>query len=259
MTEVRAAGTEAAAHDPRPVALVTGGSRGIGRAVVARLAQDGYDIALCFQSHKDAAEDAAAQARAFGARVLASRADVADIAEVQAFVQAAEDGLGPVEVVVTSAGIIRDGPLATMADNAWQDVLGVNLGGTYNVCRTVIRKMMRRRGGAIVTVSSVAGVAGTPMQTNYAASKAGIIGFTKALSKEVGRYGVRVNAVAPGFIETDMVAGLPERQIAAAKAQLSLGRFGRPEEVAAAVSFLASRQASYITGQTLVIDGGLAV
>src|SRR4051812_39216779 len=149
MTETPAVGTEAAA--PRPVALVTGGSRGIGRAVVARLAQDGYDIALCFQSDKTAAEDTAEEARSFGARVLGHRADVANMGEVQAFVQAAEDELGPVEVVVTSAGIIRDGPLATMADSAWQDVLDVNLSGTYNVCRTVIRKMMRRRGGAIVT------------------------------------------------------------------------------------------------------------
>lgn len=258
MTETpQAGGSDSAAS--RPVALVTGGSRGIGRAVVARLAQDGYDIGLCFQSNKTEAENAATEARSFGARVLASRVDVADNADVRAFVQAVEDELGPVDAVVTSAGIVRDGPLATMADSAWQDVLDVNLGGTYNVCRAVIRKMMRRRSGAIVTVSSVAGIVGPPMQTNYAASKAGIIGFTKALSREVGRYGIRVNAVAPGFIETGMIAGIPEQQVTAAKGQVSLGRFGRAEEVAAAVSFLVSKQASYITGQALLIDGGLAV
>ena len=244
---------------PRPVALVTGGSRGIGRAIVVRLARDGYDVGLCFQSDKTAAGDAAAEARDFGARVLASRVDVTDTTEVHGFVQAVEDDLGPVEAVVTSAGIIRDGPLATMSDSAWQDVLAVNLGGTYNVCRAVIRRMMRRRNGSIVTVSSVAGVVGTPMQTNYAASKAGIIGFSKALSKEVGRYGIRVNAVAPGFIETDMLAGLPQQQAATAKGHVSLGRFGQAEEVAAAVAFLVSPQASYITGQALVIDGGLSV
>jgi 3-oxoacyl-[acyl-carrier protein] reductase len=243
----------------RPVALVTGGSRGIGRAVVARLARDGYDIGFCSRAEGPAAEAAAAEARELGARVLALRVDVADNVAVQSFVQRVEDDFGPLQAVVTSAGIIRDGPLATMADDAWQDVVDVNLGGTYNVCRAVIRKMMRRRGGAIVTLSSVAGVTGTPMQTNYAASKAGIIGFTKALSKEVGRYGIRVNAVAPGFIETDMVAGLPEQQTAAFKERVSLGRFGLAEEVAAAVSFLVSQQASYITGQALLIDGGLAV
>jgi 3-oxoacyl-[acyl-carrier protein] reductase len=234
---------------PRPVALVTGGSRGIGRAVVIRLARDGYDIGLCYRSDEASAEKAAAEARESGARVLIRKVDVATLTEVQDLVQA----------VVTAAGIIKDGPLATMSDEAWHDVIDVNLTGTYNVCRTVIRKMMRRKAGSIVTLSSVAGVAGTPMQTNYSASKAGIIGFSKALSKEVGRYGIRVNALAPGFIETDMISGLPEQQVAAILGQVSLGRIGRADEIADAVSYLVSDRASYLTGQAIVVDGGLAL
>ena len=244
---------------PRPVALVTGGSRGIGRAVVSRLARDGYDIGLCYRSDEPAAEKAAAEAREAGARVLIRKVDVATLTEVQDLVQTVEDELGGIHAVVTAAGIIKDGPLAVMSDEAWHDVIDVNLTGTYNVCRTVIRKMMRRKAGSIVTLSSVAGVVGTAMQTNYSASKAGIIGFSKALSKEVGRYGIRVNALAPGFIETDMISGLPEQQVAAILGQVSLGRIGRADEIADTVSYLVSDRASYLTGQAIVVDGGLAL
>jgi 3-oxoacyl-[acyl-carrier protein] reductase len=243
----------------RPVALVTGGSRGIGRAVVQRLAADGYDVSFCYQSNVEAAALVAKSAAEHGARVLYRQVDVADHEQVQGFVKDTEDELGPVEAVVTVAGVIRDKPLALMSDEDWQAVLRTNLDGTYHVCRAAIRRLMKRRRGSIVTVSSVAGVAGTPMQTNYAASKAGIIGFTMALSKEVGRYGIRVNAVAPGFVETDMLAGLTAEFTSSMLERISLGRLGQAEEVAAMVSFLAGPQSSYVTGQAFRVDGGIAV
>jgi len=243
----------------RPVALVTGGSRGIGRAVVHRLAADGYDVSFCYQSNVEAAALVAKSAGEHGARVRYHQVDVADHKQVQVFVKDTEDQLGPIDTVVTVAGVIRDKPLALMSDEDWQAVLRTNLDGTYHVCRAAIRRLMRRRRGSIVTVSSVAGVAGTPMQTNYAASKAGIIGFTMALSKEVGRYGIRANAVAPGFVETDMLSGLTAEFTSSMLERISLGRLGQAEEVAAMVSFLAGPQSSYVTGQAFRVDGGIAV
>ncbi|MGC9500671.1 3-oxoacyl-ACP reductase FabG [Streptomyces sp. WG7] len=245
--------------ETRPVALISGGSRGIGRAAVLKLAADGYDISFCYRTSQDAAEILAKEAEALGARVLHRGVDVSDAAAVRAWVSATERELGPVETAVTSAGITRDKGLVMMSDEDWRSVLSTNLDGVFHICRAVTFGMMKRRRGSLVNISSVAGVYGNATQTNYAASKAGIIGLSKSLAKEVGRYGIRVNVVAPGFVETDMVAAVPERLRTEALASVALGRMGTAEEVADLVAFLAGPRAAYITGSVFQIDGGIAL
>ena len=231
-------------------ALVTGGSRGIGRAIATELAKAGARVVLGYRS---GAEEAEGVAHEIGGRAV--QADVSDADDAKRLV----DEAGDVDILVNNAGITRDGLLARMSDEDWRVVLDTNLGGTFNTCRAVTRGMMKRRGGAIVNVSSIVGVHGNPGQTNYSASKAGIIGFTKALARELGSRGVRANVVAPGYISTRLTTELPEELQNAMLANTPLGRFGDPEDVAGAVRFLCSDAAGFVTGEVLLVDGGLGM
>jgi 3-oxoacyl-[acyl-carrier protein] reductase len=241
------------------VALVTGGSRGIGRAIVLRLAAAGHQVAVNYVANEDAAIETVTAVKTAGGTASAVQGDVGDEASVQALIDQVSDTLGAVEILVNNAGITRDDLLMRMKPEAWDAVIQTNLKSVYLCSRAVLRGMLRAKWGRIINISSVAGVYGNPGQANYAAAKAGVIGFTQSLAKEIGSRGITVNAVAPGFIETDMTAALGEDAAAAAVQQITLGRLGRPEEVASAVGYLASADASYITGQTIVVDGGLAI
>ncbi|MFI9360440.1 3-oxoacyl-ACP reductase FabG [Kitasatospora sp. NPDC053057] len=238
------------------IALVSGGSRGIGRAIVLQLAQDGYDVAFCYHSNADAAEQLVKEAGKFGTRIAASRCDVANSAEVRDWYARTERELGPVDAVVTSAGITKDRPVILMPEDDWEQVLRTNLDGVYHVCRAAAFAMSKRRSGVIVNLSSVSGIYGNVGQANYAASKAGIIGFTKSLAKECGPRGVRANVVAPGLIATDMVGDMSEAAMERMLGNVALGRVGKPEEVAHLVSFLLSDRAAYINGSVFEIHGG---
>ncbi|MFF2651036.1 3-oxoacyl-[acyl-carrier-protein] reductase [Streptomyces sp. NPDC058045] len=241
------------------MAIVTGGSRGIGRAVAAQLAADGYNIAFCYHSGGDAAAETEKLVREHGVEVYHAPCDVSDFDAVQEFVSKATKELGPVYALVNSAGIVRDNPMVLMPVEDWRAVIDTNLSGTFHFCRTVAFNFMKQKEGVIVNMSSIAGVYGNPTQTNYSASKAGIQGMSAALAKEVASYGIRVNAVAPGFIETDMTEALPEKIRASALKSIPMKRYGGAAEVADLVSFLVSDKAAYITGEVIQIDGGVAL
>ncbi len=240
-------------------ALVTGGSRGIGRAIVQTLAQAGAKVAFTFRSREEEANALADQLRSGGTDVLVFQGDAADVAHAAEVVDAVVTAWGSLDVLVNNAGVTRDGLMIRMTEDDWDAVIGTNLKSVFAFCKAAYRPMMKQRGGAVVNLSSVVGVMGNPGQTNYAASKAGIIGFTKSLAKELGGRGVRANVVAPGFVETDMTADMGDKAREAMLSGTPLGRGASPQDIANAVAFLASDAASYITGHTLHVDGGMAM
>ncbi len=245
-------------NTPR-VALVTGGSRGIGRAIAELLAGSGHQVAINFVSNEQAAGETVDAITAAGGTAVAVKGDVSEEDSVAAIVAEVQEKLGPIEILVNNAGITRDDLLMRMKPDAWDAVMATNLKSVYLCSKAVMRGMLRGRWGRIVSLSSVAGVYGNAGQANYAAAKAGIIGFTMSLAKEIGSRGITVNAVAPGFIATDMTAALGNEVADAAVEKITMGRLGLPAEVASIVGYLASEDASYITGQTIVVDGGLAL
>ena len=247
---------------PRRSAVVTGSSRGIGRAVAEELARAGFDVCVNCSSERglsgvqQLADQLAAE---HGVRAIAVAANVADAAEAEALVAAAHESFGRVDVLVNNAGITRDGLIARMKEEDFDAVIDVNLKGTFNCCKAAAQRMMKQRYGRIVNLSSVVGVAGNAGQANYAASKAGVIGLTKSLARELAARNVTANAVAPGFIATDMTDALSEKQREAILGRIAAKRLGAPEDVAALVRFLASEEAGYITGQVICIDGGMSL
>ena len=241
------------------VALVTGASRGIGQAVAVELAKAGADVIVNYIGNEAVAQETVEKVEALGRKALKIKADVGNADEVQAMVDEAHAAFGHIDVLVNNAGITRDGLLIRMKDSDWDDVLNINLKGVYLVSKAVAKLMVKQRSGRIINMTSVSGVTGNVGQANYAAAKAGVIGFTKTCAKELAARGITVNAVAPGFIETAMTDVLPEKIKEGIAATVPLGRMGQPEEIAGVVTFLASDFARYITGQVLNVDGGMVM
>ena len=241
------------------VAFVTGGSRGIGKAIVLALASAGADVAINYAGNLTAAEEVAAQVATMGRKVILVQGDVANTAAATEMIEKVVTELGKIDILVNNAGITRDGLLVRMKEEDWDAVLTTNLKGVFNCTKAAAKHMMKQRAGKIVNISSVVGIMGNASQANYAAAKAGCIGFTKSVAKELASRGITVNAVAPGFIATDMTKVLPEKVVEAMAAGIPLKRAGEPKDVANAVLFLVSEEAAYITGQTLNVDGGMVM
>jgi 3-oxoacyl-[acyl-carrier protein] reductase len=239
------------------VALVTGGSRGIGKAIVEEFCAAGYAVAFTYATNTDSADNLVACMRSQGYRAAAWKADVRDFAVAGRVVEEVQRDLGPIDLLVNNAGIKRDGAFATMDREAWHDVIDTNLNGAFNYSRALVRELMRRE-GCIVNITSVSGQIGMAGQTNYSASKAGVIGLTRSLAKELARFGVRVNAIAPGFIDTDMTSAINENVRKKLYSQIPMGKPGLARDVARIALFLAGDGAAYVTGQVWSADGGLS-
>jgi 3-oxoacyl-[acyl-carrier protein] reductase len=240
-------------------AVVTGGSRGIGRAIVVRLAEQGADVVFSYRDNATAAADTVAAVEALGRKAIAHQGDVADPASAESLVKAALEAFGKVDILVNNAGITRDDLIMRMSVDAWREVLETNLFGAFYTTKAVTRPMLKAKGGRIINITSVSGQAGQTGQANYSAAKAGLIGLTKATARELASRGITANAVAPGFVLTELTRDLPEPLQAQITAATPLGRFGTAGEIANAVAFLASDEAAYITGQVLAVDGGLVM
>ncbi len=240
-------------------ALVTGASRGIGRAIALALAAEGADVAVNYAGSEAAAKEVAAEIEALGRKAVVIQADISSNAAAAAMIDQAVKEFGRLDILVNNAGITRDGLLMRMKEADWDAVLTTNLKGVFNCTKAVVKYMMKQKSGSIVSISSVVGLTGNAGQANYAAAKAGVIGFTKAVAKEVAARGINVNAVAPGFIKTDMTAALPDKVVEGMLANIPLNKLGEPSDIARAVVFLVSDDAKYITGQTLHVDGGMVM
>ena len=241
------------------VAIVTGASRGIGRAIALELARRGASVVVNYNRSAESAAEVVAAIEAAGGQAIAVQADAGDFEQATGLIQAALDAFGRIDILVNNAGTTRDQLLLLMKERDWDDVLRTNLKSVFNCCKAAARPMVRKRQGRIINITSVSGIAGQGGQTNYAASKAGIIGFTKSLAKELGPRNITVNAVAPGFVPTDLTARMPEEWKQRVIEATPLRRVGQPEEVAYAVAFLASDEAAFITGEILTVDGGLVM
>ena len=240
-------------------AVVTGGSRGLGRAIALRLARQGADVAFSYRGNEPAANETASGIEEAGHKALAVQADVTDPAAAEALIKAALEAFGKVDILVNNAGITRDDLIMRMSLDAWREVLETNLFGAFYTIKAATRPMLKARGGRIVNITSVSGQAGQTGQANYSAAKAGLIGLTKATARELASRSITCNAVAPGFVLTELTQGLPDALKAELTARTPLGRFGTAEEIADAVAFLASNEAAFITGQVLAVDGGLVM
>jgi 3-oxoacyl-[acyl-carrier protein] reductase len=239
------------------IVIVTGGSKGIGRAISLAFCQRGAVVIANYSSDEAAAQELKKEAESLVGRLIPCRADVTEFRQVSGMVEQVSNEHGRIDVLVNSVGMMRDNLLMLMSDEDWDRVLRTNLTSIFYCCRAVLRKMIPQRRGKIINIASVSGILGTAGQANYAASKGGMISFTKSLAREVGQFNIQVNAVAPGLIETDWLTRVPRDKVESITGQTALGRIGRPEEVAHAVLFLASDGADYITGQTIVVDGGI--